>query len=211
MKFEQLLKLLNGESIFSSSILLAGNVTPDNIHKQLTRWTATGKLVQLRKGLYVIAQPYREIQPHPFLIANKIKNVSYVSLQSALAHYELIPEYVPVITSVTTGRGEKIHTHFGEFQFKHIKKDFFWGYQEIVISNNVKVFIASPEKALLDLIYLTPYSDKEGFLEELRLQNLDSIDIKILMSFAQKSKIPKLIRITKNYERIFKSDYKATS
>ena len=127
MKFEQLLKLLNGESIFSSSMLLVGNVTPDTIRKQLTRWTITGKLVQLRKGLYAIAQPYREIQPHPFLIANKIKNVSYVSLQSALTHYGLIPEYVPVITSVTTGRGEKVQTHFGELQFKHIKKEFFLG------------------------------------------------------------------------------------
>lgn len=210
MKFEKLLKLLNGEYIFSSSILLVGNISPDNIHKQLTRWTETGKLVQLRRSLYAVAQPYREIEPHPFLIANKIKKVSYISLQSALAHYELIPEYVPVITSVTTGRGEIIDTPLGEFQFKHIKKEFFWGYQEIEILNNIKVFIALPEKALLDLIYLTPYSDKKGFLEELRLQNLDSIDIKILMSRAQKSKIPKLIRIIKKYERIFKTNYQST-
>jgi len=194
MKFEQLLKLLNGETVFSSSMLLAGNVSISVIRKQLTRWVSKGKLIQLRRGIYAVAQPYRDIQPHPFLIANMVKRASYVSLQSALAYFGIIPEYVPIITSVTTGRTEELTTKLGRFQFRHIKKELFWGYKEVEVSNGIKVFIALPEKSLLDLIYLTPQSDSIEYLEELRLQNTENIDTKILMDFAQKYKTPKLSR-----------------
>ncbi len=73
MKFEQLLRLLDGETIFQSSLLLAGSVSASTVYKQITRWVSSGKLIQLRRGIYVIAKPYREKQPHPFLIANKLK------------------------------------------------------------------------------------------------------------------------------------------
>ena len=197
MKFEELLKLLNGEGIFASSILLTGNVSKNVIRKQLTRWVSSGKLTQLRRGFYAIAQPYRDVQPHPFLAANIIKRASYVSLQSALEYYGIIPEYVPVITSVTTGRTEEIITNAGRFQFKHIKKDLFWGYQEIEVSIGTKIFIALPEKSLLDLIYLTPKSDSLEYLEELRLQNTQILNKKILTDFAKKFKTPKLDRAAK--------------
>ncbi len=192
MKFEELLKLLNGEPLFSSSVLLSGNVSKNLISKQLTRWVSGGKLIQLRRGFYSIAQPYKDTQPHPFLIANMIKKASYVSLQSALGYYGIIPEYVPVITSITTGRTEEIVTKAGNFQFRHIKKDLFWGYSEIEISADTKSFISLPEKSLLDLIYLTPKSESLEYLEELRLQNTQLLNKKILTDFALKFKSPKL-------------------
>ena len=55
----------------------------------------SGHLLQIRKGLYMLSDTYRKKTPHPFLVANMIKRASYVSLQSALAYYDLIPEYVP--------------------------------------------------------------------------------------------------------------------
>lgn len=194
MKFEELLKLLKGETVFSSSMLLAGNVSINSIRKQLTRWASKGKLIQLRRGIYAISQPYRDMQPHPFLIANMLKRASYISLQSALGHYGIIPEYVPVATSITTGRAEKITTELGRFHFNHIKKDLFWGYQEIEIHRNIKVFIGKPEKSLLDLVYLTPRSDNIDYLKGLRLQNTDKIDTELLMDFAEKYRSPKIKR-----------------
>jgi len=194
MKFEKLLKLLNGETIFQSSLLLAGGVSASTVYKQITRWVSSGKLIQLRRGIYVIAKPYREKQPHPFLIANKLKKASYISLQSALEYYGIIPEYVPVITSITTGRTEKITSKLGRFQFRNLKKELFWGYQELEISRDTRVFIALPEKSLLDLVYLTPQADNMEYLEELRLQNTDKINKDTLMDYAKKYKTPKLER-----------------
>jgi hypothetical protein len=65
---------------------------------------------------------------------------------------------------------------------------------EIEVSSGIKVFIALPEKSLLDLIYLTPQSDSMEYLEELRLQSIERIDTKMLIDFAQKFKSPKISR-----------------
>ncbi len=194
MKFEQLLELLDGETIFPSSLLLAGSVSTGTVYKQITRWVSSGKLIQLRRGIYAIARPYREKQPHPFLIANKLKKASYISLQSALEYYGIIPEYVPVITSITTGRTEKITSKLGRFQFRHLKKELFWGYQELEISRDTRVFIALPEKSLLDLVYLIPQADSMEYLEELRLQNTNKINEDTLMDYTKKYGTPKLER-----------------
>ena len=203
MKYEKLLQLLNGETIFSSSILLAGNVSVHAIRRQLMRWVANGKLIQVRRGLYAVTQPYRDTQPHPFLVANMMKGASYVSLQSALEHYGIIPEYVPVITSVTTGRTGEITNKLGMFKFNHIKKELFWGYEEVEVLDRTKIFIASPEKGLLDLIYLTPQSDSMEYLQELRMQNTDKINTGILKDFAKRFKTPKINRAAENIIKLF--------
>ncbi len=94
MEFERLLQLVGDEPIFETALLLAGKVKPDSARLQLSRWTKNGRIYQLRRGLYAIAPPYQKVKPHPFLIANRLQRASYVSAQSALAFYGLIPEVV---------------------------------------------------------------------------------------------------------------------
>jgi predicted transcriptional regulator of viral defense system len=84
--------------------LLAGAVDADDVRRQLSRWVNAGRLYQLRRGLYALAPPFQRARPHPFLVANRLVRGSYVSQQAALAHYGLIPEAAPVVTSVMTGR-----------------------------------------------------------------------------------------------------------
>ncbi len=202
MKWTHLLNLMADEPVFSSSILKAGNAMPSKTQVQLIRWVKAGKLVQLRRGLYALAEPYRKTNPHPFLIANRMKKASYVSLQSALAYHGLIPEHVPVVTSVTTGRPEQLRTELGGFTFRHIKKAVFKGFQKIEVATGQFAFIASPEKALADLLYLTPGSEKEAYLVELRLQNLDKTDQSELLKTSQEFKSLKLLRAVKKIIRL---------
>lgn len=194
MKFKELLKLIGEEPIFKSSLLIAGSISISSLQLQLSRWVSEGKILQIKRGLYAVAKPYRNKEPHPFLIANTMKKASYISLQSALEHYGIIPEYVPAITSVTTGRPEKVNIKFGKFIFKHLKKELFWGYIEKEIIKGTVIFIATPEKALLDLMYFTPNSDNLGFIKELRLQNTEKIDMELLMNYSKKFKKPKIER-----------------
>jgi predicted transcriptional regulator of viral defense system len=194
MKFSELLELVGEEPIFKSSLLMAGNRSAFPVRVQLSRWVSEGKILQIKRGLYVVAKPYRNKEPHPFLIANMIKKASYISLQSALEYYGIIPEYVPKITSVTTERPEEISTRLGSFLFKHLKKELFWGYKEQEIIKGTGVFIATPEKALLDLIYLTPDSDNLAYIEELRLQNIEKLDTDLLTYYSNRFKKPKVER-----------------
>ena len=176
MKFTEVLRIIRQEPVFHSSLLLAGQTDPLNVQKQLSRWARSGKILQLRRGLYALAPPYRKVEPHPFFVANRLVPHSYVSLQSALAYYGMIPEFVVEITSVTTGRPEKIENPLGRFSFRHLKGQIFTGFTYHEVVKDQYIFIATPAKALLDLMYFSRYPQVQPFVEQLRLQNLGQIN-----------------------------------
>jgi predicted transcriptional regulator of viral defense system len=194
MKWQALLALVADEALFSSALLLAGDVSAVLVRLQLSRWVKTGRLLQLRRGLYALAPTWRKVEPHPFLIANRLQRGSYVSLQSALAYHGVIPEHVPMVTSVGPGRPGTVRNSLGAFQFNHLAGTLLFGYSRVEIASRQFAFVASPEKALLDLVHLTPGSDSSGFLQELRLQNPASISLSTLDRLAQRSGKPKLVR-----------------
>jgi hypothetical protein len=200
MRWEELLSLVGDEPVFKSSLFITGPAVSANIPRQLSRWVSSGRLLQLRKGLYTLAEPYCKITPHPFLIANKMKQASYISTHSALAYHGLIPEYVPSVTSVSTGRPERVSTPLGNYIFRHIKTTWFYDYRNIDLGQGQSAFIASPEKALLDLVYLTPGSDNIDYLTELRLQNVEVLDFTRMIQLTEKSGSYKLLRAARKIE-----------
>lgn len=193
MKFAQLLAIVADEPLFETGLLLAGAVNPSTMRRQLVRWTQAGRLYQLRRGLYALAPPYRQVVPHPFLVANRLVRGSYVSGLSALAHAGMIPEYVPEVTSATAERPQLRQTPLGRFSFRHLKTDLLYGYQQVELARGQSAFVAAPEKALLDLIYLQPQGDAPAYINELRL-DLGAFDLKELDRLAVIAARPKLLR-----------------
>jgi len=202
MKWEELLKQVADEPVFRTGFLAGSSESLAALRLQLGRWVKAGKLIQLAKGLYTVAEPYRKLNPHPFVLANAIKKASYVSLQSALGYFGMIPEHVPTVTSVTTQRPQRMETPLGPFLFRHIKKVWFCGYRQVDLGSGQRAFVATPEKALLDLIYLTPGADNYDFLSELRLQNLEGLDPGVLAHLAEASGSLKLGRARKLVEEL---------
>lgn len=194
MEFLELLRIVGEEPVFETGLLLAGEVDPGHIRRQLTRWKNAGRIYQLRRGLYALAPPHQKVVPHPFLIANRMVQGSYVSLQSALAHYGLIPEYVPVTLSVTTGRPASWETPLGRFRYRHLQRSFFVGYRRLELGDDQHAYVATPEKAFLDLVYLQAGADAPAYLQELRLQNLDQFDVGALRGLVGQLAKPKLER-----------------
>lgn len=175
MNIQELAELVQDEPVFASSLLKVAGIKTSQIELQLVRWVKAGRLLKLRRGLYVLGKPYRKIEPHAFLIANRLQRGSYVSFQSVLAYYDLIPEHVPVVTSATSGRPETVKTPMGSFIFRHIKSTLFSGFKQVKVADRQQAIMATPEKALVDLLYATTGSDSEGYIEELRLQNIGSL------------------------------------
>lgn len=194
MDFRTLVEVVGNEPVFDTGLLLAGPVSANDVRRQLSRWTRAGRLYQLRRGLYSLAPPYRKVKPHPFLIANRLQGGSYVSLQSALGYYGLIPESVLAVTSVTTLRPRRWQTLLGVFEFRHIQPEMFQGYRRVDLGEGQQAFMATPEKALLDLIYLQPGGDAPDYVRELRLQNLERLDLQALERQAQRTQSQKLRR-----------------
>lgn len=207
MYFKDVLTQIHDLPLFQSDLLMAGDVDPANLQKQLSRWTDAGKLDQLRRGLYVVGEPYRTSDPHPFLIANQMVSPSYISLQSALSYYEIIPEAVFETTSVTSRRRTTAHeTKFGTYTYQVVQKSLFTGFSLVEVTSGQFVYLARPEKALLDLIYLTPQGDQMLFLESLRLQNTEQIDIAWMQDFTQSIGKNKLMTGVENLSRLIKSE-----
>ena len=206
MEFEKLLKIVGAEPVFESSLLLAGDVQPEYIRLQLDRWVKAEKIHQLRRGVYMLAAPYQKQKPHPILVANRLQKPSYVSLQSALSFYGMIPEIVNETTSVTTVRNERLNTHLGVFEFRYINKNYFWGYHLLDLGGQ-QAFVATPEKAILDLIYLQPGGDDPAFISELRLQNLDNLNIEKLRSQGKLFDKPKIHRAIQIIELFVEEEY----
>jgi predicted transcriptional regulator of viral defense system len=125
-------------------------------------------------------------------VANALRKNSYVSLQSALAFHSLIPEYVPVCTSVTSGRSEQLETDLGVFVYRHVKPHYLFGFEQQEVASSQRAFVAVAEKALLDLVYLTPSGNAISYLRELRLQHTEAIDGETLEKLSDRMDKPKL-------------------
>ena len=201
-----MVEIVEDEPVFETALLLSGRVDPRDVRRQLSRWTRAGRIYQLRRRLYALAPPFQKAKPHPFVVANRMVPGSYVSLQSALAHYGLIPEYVPVVTSVTTRRPNRWSTPLGAFEFHHIKPEWLEGYQLTEVGTRQRAFLATPDKALLDLIHLQPGGDSPEYLRELRLQNLDRVNLDELKRQAELADSPKLRRAVKHVADLAESE-----
>jgi hypothetical protein len=115
----------------------------------------------------------------------------------------MIPEFTAVVTSITTQRPGTWNTYLGRFEFRHIQSDFFHNYHLIDLGSNQSSFIATPEKALLDLIYLVPGSHKESYLTELRLHFPEQFNLDSFISQSERSKSYKLIQAAHTIQKLF--------
>ena len=194
MRFEDLLTVARPNGVFRTGEILAGQSSPAHVRRQLGRWVKSERVIRLRRGVYLMSDLYSKTPAHPFAVANALKKASYVSLQSALAHHGMIPEYVPVITSVTTGRPEELSTPIGRFQFRHVAIPLLFGFGETEVARDQVALLAGPEKALVDLLYLTPHSDRVEYLRELRLEWPRGLDLEGLHAAVERCRSAKIER-----------------
>lgn len=126
-------------------------------------------LIRLKKGLFVVAPQVSKSEISRELIANHLYGPSYVSLESALSYYGLIPERVYNVRSVTVKRAKKYTTPLGEFDYRTVSENYFpIGITQKQNDSKSIFLIASPEKALCDMIVLT---------SGLRLQSVKAVKI----------------------------------
>lgn len=205
MKFQDLVAVVTDEPVFDTGLLLAGPVAPAQVRRQLSRWVRAGRVLQLRRGLYALAPPWRKRVPHPFLVANRLAPGAYVSGLSALAFTHAIPEHVAEVTSITSGRPHSRNLPVGRFSFRHLKAGQQFGYRQTELGDDQQAFVATPEKALLDLVHLQPGGDEEAYLQELRL-NFEALRLDALDALASRCGTPKLLRAVRCIRQLAKAE-----
>lgn len=140
--------------------------------KKAVRLEKTGHLVRLKRGLYVVNPDYSGRPISNELIANHLYAPSYVSMSTALRYYGLIPETVYTYQSMTVKHSRSFQTPIGNYDYKHISHDAFPIGVKSLVKGEYAFLIASPEKALCDLIANSPkvnlryLKDVENYLEQ---------------------------------------------
>ncbi len=196
MKYAELLDIVGPARFFESSMLLAGDVDPGDVASQLSRWVRAGRLIQLRRGVYALPDTVRPMPFDPAYVANMLVRPSYVSLQEALSRYGMIPEAVFWTTSITTARSARFQTPMGRYLYRHVSPKWFHGFTEWTSALGPDFYFATPEKALLDLAYVTKDSDNPLYVRSLRLANLERLDFGTMFRIAEDAGKPRLVRFS---------------
>ena len=209
MKWATFLERFNDCAVIEPAMVYAGEPNPNTLQAQLSRWVKAGRLIKLARGKYALAPPYRKVDLPLEHVANRLVYPSYVSMESALAWYDLIPEAVAVVTSVTTARPRVLENVLGTFRYRHIQRALFWG-STLEILQGQECAIALPEKAILDLFYFRSGVITVEEIQEMRFQNLDRLDEERLLAFARRTGVKKLITVVESllqYRRVFLKEY----
>ena len=163
MKFMEMYKTLEAHRLFVFSfdelLLLYPNETKENLRKLMYRWKRKGWVTSLKKGLYEIAYP-RPVNAPDLFVANRMYQPSYISLETALSHYSIIPEIAMAVTSITTKPTRTYKNSHGLFLYRTVKPEIFKGYS-IEEIRGFPVLIAEPEKAFIDYLYFQNYRKKK--------------------------------------------------
>lgn len=170
-----------------------------------------GKVIRLKKGLYVINPKVSHVALSTELIANHLYAPSYVSMQTALRYYGLIPEAVYITQSMTLKHSRNFDTPIGRFEYQTITREAFPIGVTSINKQKYTFLMATPEKALCDLIANSPkvnlryLKDVEVYLEEdIRMETEDVLNMNVNI-FEQYAKVGKkaksietLIKFLKN-------------
>jgi len=196
MQYLQLKHQLREFTVFS---LLDIRKLDVNFHRRrLNEWQEKGYIKKIIRGYYIFSD-LSVNEPVLFEIANRIYSPSYVSLESALAYYGLIPESTYGVTSLSTRRTYRFSTSLGEFSYRTIKPALFFGYR--LVEYKGKYFkIAEIEKAILDYCYINTGIKTASDFKSLRFNTelfRKKVDEKKVFLFLERFKQKMLVKRTK--------------
>lgn len=208
MNYNKLSSVLRSNKIYLFTLGDIKNLFPDEkektIKNNLGRWLGKGYFVRLKRDLYEFREPGREVSISDLYVANRLYHPSYVSLETALSIYSIIPEVAAGVTSLTTRPTRVFKNKYGSFYYRTCKSRAFTGYQ-LMLFDSFKVNIADKEKALVDFLY---YHLRAGYpvgFEEVRFEKkiLQKINWKNALYYAGlfNKKTVALLKKCKEYAR----------
>ncbi|MFH1835735.1 MAG: hypothetical protein ABH851_06070 [Methanobacteriota archaeon] len=188
MKYNELYSSLADKNLWVFSFNDLKTLYPKENYKTLTvqldYWRRNGWIRNLKRGLYELHSPRAKTIPDLY-IANRMYEPSYVSLETALSHYSIIPEVAAQATSVTTKPTRTFKNHYGSFTYRTIKQSNYRGVR-LIKEGGFTIRIAEPEKALADYFY---FAVREGREEEkterLNTTLLKDMDYKKIIEYAK--------------------------
>ena len=167
---------------------------------KVTALLRNNRIIRIKKGLYIENRKDWSKTPVKELAANLMYGPSYISLQYALAAYGMIPETAAQITSISFKKTKHYRTPVGDFIYRSVSLDHYLpGVRRIAFNGGISYFMASPEKALMDMLYFTVnlrslHGIQSYILEDLRIdvQTVRGLNLTSISEMSAAAKSPKL-------------------
>jgi len=195
MNFVQFKNSLRDFPLFSIADIRVTH--PGFDRRRLSEWQKKGYIKKIIKGFYLFSD--LDIDESALMaIANKIYKPSYISFETALSYYRLIPENIYMITSASTRRTSLFETPMARFSYRTIKPSLFFGYS--LLTSGIK--IAFVEKAILDYLYINPAVRNADDFASLRINReevLSQFSVERLTAHLQRFKHKRLSKTIKHF------------
>lgn len=202
MRFERFREAVAKFPFFSIQQIAGFSQDRKLLLNQLSQWQGQGRILRLKRGLYMLGTQECRMPVSKLLIANQLISPSYVSTDYALSFYGLIPEKTEELTCVTPRKTSLFQNGMGVFRYQHVKPNCFTGFIASEDENHFPIWLAEPEKALVDFFYLNlssiPKYSKDVFVEFYRFQNMENLNQRKLAQYTElfhTKKLKKIIRL----------------
>lgn len=173
-EFIRILKTYNKTYYTKREIGLIIEENGVRLDKNIKQLINLGLLEEIAKNIYVVFTSYYDV----IEVASQLYLPNYLSFESALARYDVLNQIPYTITFATIKSPKNITVAKRQVEFIQIPKNLFWGY---VVSGNI--YIAGPEKAFLDLIYIASVKNYQIDMDEINLKKLSR---KVLLEYSKK-------------------------
>lgn len=190
MDYFKLSSVLRSHKMYLFTLGDVKNLFPDEkaktIKNNLNRWLSKGYFVRLKRDLYEFVERAQETAIPDLHVANRLYGPSYVSLETALSIYSIIPDVAASVTSVATRPTRTFKNKYGSFFYRTCKPEAYRGYK-VMLYAGFKVCIADKEKALADFLYYRMRLSKFLDFEEERFSKkiLKKIDWRKTLNYAR--------------------------
>lgn len=185
MKYQEFKKAINNPYFSSLDIYMQEL----NVYSyQLSLWQKKDYIKKLKRGFYYFTDQRNDINSYE--LAFFLYQPSYISMESALSIYGLIPEIIYATTSLSSKANRKVQNDFGLFIYRHISPRLFFAYT-VVETKYGKYLLAEPEKALLDYFYLN--LGKINSIDDIKEIRINTEELSKL----NKTKIKKYLKVFK--------------
>jgi len=207
MKFDDILRTFGGQPWFDFEMvhLVSGEAAPC-VHTELYRWRQAGKLVELRRGFFVLAEPWRRYPLDGAELAGGLYEPSYLTGAWVLARCGALPGEAaqapglpPRYTSATARPAKVFENALGRYEYAALPRDLLFGAQTVAMGGGA-ARIARPEKALLDWWLIEGGDWDESRMEASGL-NPAPINLDLLKAAADRAGRPRLAKAVRAFRR----------
>lgn len=205
MKYIEILADLKRLKVFSVRDLALLDQSYDT--SKTSWWVKKWYIIPIIRGYYTLSE-YKNNESIRYIIANIIFAPSYISLETVLYKYSIIPEYPFSISSVSTKKTNTFSTDFWTYSYNTIKAEYFWWY-EIQKKDGHKILIANLEKAIIDFFYLRPQYKDIADIEWLRWNIIElrkNLDKERLLKYGRMIASPTLNKKIENLLTYIEND-----